>query len=258
MLLIKNLFKSFQSQQILSDISLEFEQGKVNMLIGKSGGGKSVLLKILLGLLAPDSGKVYYHGVDFFALKEHQKKTVRQKIGMVFQNAALFDSLNVEENLMLPMNLLTKESKEYKLARVNEVLSTVNLLNTNKKYPSELSGGMQKRVAIARALVLNPAYLFCDEPNSGLDPKTSLVIDDLIKRLTFEQNMTTVVITHDMNSLMEISDNVFFLSGGRICWQGQKSEIAYAEDAELSDYVFASGLMQGVKKWLNQSQNPKK
>lgn len=251
MLLVENLCKSFHAQRVLSDISLKFEQGKVNMLIGKSGGGKSVLLKILLGLLSPDSGKVFYHGRDFFALRDREKKEVRQKIGMVFQNSALFDSLNVEENLMLPMNLLTKESREYKLARVNEVLARVNLVNANRKFPSELSGGMQKRVAIARALVLKPAYLFCDEPNSGLDPRTSLVIDELIQRLTLEQNMTTVVITHDMNSLMEISDNIFFLSEGRISWRGKKDEIASAEQEDFRDYVFASGLMQGLRQWLN-------
>lgn len=251
MLRIEKLFKNFQTQRILSNISLEFEQGKVNMLIGKSGGGKSVLLKILLGLLMPDQGKVYYNNIDFFALREHEKKTVRKKIGMVFQNSALLDSLNVEENLMLPMNLLTKESKEYKIARVNEVLARVNLLNTNKKYPSELSGGMQKRVAIARALVLNPSYLFCDEPNSGLDPQTSLVIDNLIQSLTVEQNMTTVVVSHDMNSLMEISDNVFFLSRGEICWKGKKHQIAQADVSEFGEYVFASKMMQEARLWLN-------
>lgn len=250
MIEVRAIEKSFGTQKVLSDVSVSLSPGKVSMLIGKSGGGKTVLLKILLGLLAPDEGAVLYDGRSFFVLSETQKKEIRKQIGMVFQNSALFDSLSVQENLLFPLDALTKTPRREKIDRVAEVLERVNLPGIQKKFPNELSGGMQKRVAIARALILRPRYFFCDEPNSGLDPKTSVLIDSLIQELTRDDNMTTLVVSHDMNSVLEIGDHVFFLEHGRCDWNGTRGDMLHTQHKPLHDYVFASHLMQGAKKML--------
>lgn len=250
MIVARNIYKFFQKQCVLSDVSACFTPGQVSMLIGASGGGKTVFLKILLGLLTPDRGCILYGDKEFSLLRESERKKIRTEIGMVFQGSALFDSLSVEENLLLPLDILTFKTKKEKLFRVEEVLARVDLRGTNAKYPDEISGGMRKRVAIARALILNPKYFFCDEPNSGLDPKTSLLIDALIKDLTKEYQMTTVVISHDMNSVLEMADRVFFLAKGQLFWEGAPQELAHNELPALDDYIFASSLMQRVKKQL--------
>ncbi len=245
---LKNLSKSFADRQILFDISMTLETGKANLIIGKSGSGKSVLLKCIVGLLEVDSGLINYDGRIFNIMSFHERKKVRQEIGMLFQSGALFDSSTVEENIMFPLDMFTDYSKSEKLDRVNIALKRVNIINSNHKFPAEISGGMQKRVAIARAIILNPKYLFCDEPNSGLDPSTSIVIDNLIHEITHEYNMTTVVITHDMNSVMEIGDKVTFLCQGKKWWEGTKDDVLHTENQELSDFVFPSEMMKKLKK----------
>ncbi|WP_420578112.1 ABC transporter ATP-binding protein [Ekhidna sp.] len=247
MIEVTNVSKSFADKQVLHNINVSFESGKVNMIIGASGTGKSVLLKCIVGLLQPDEGKVEFNGRSFANASKEVQTEVRREMGMLFQGGALFDSLNVEDNVMFPLNVLTKQSPEEKLDRVNFCLERVGLENVNKKMPSEISGGMKKRVGIARAIVTKPNYLFCDEPNSGLDPQTSIKIDNLIKDITYEYGITTVVVSHDMNSVLEIGDNVNFMHEGRILWTGPNDEIGDSDVQELNDFVFAGRLMKMVK-----------
>ena len=247
MISVKNLCKSFQGKPVLSDISVDFETGKTNLIIGQSGSGKTVLLKSIIGLHEIDSGEIWYEDTLFNNLEFEERKKIRSEIGMLFQGAALFDSLTVEENVMFPLSMFTTDSFRKKLDRVNEVLARVNLVDANKKYPSELSGGMKKRVALARAIVLNPKYLFCDEPNSGLDPQTSLVIDRLIKEITLEYKMTTVINTHDMNSVMEIGDYILYMYQGQKEWEGNNKEIIFSKNQRLNDFIFASEFLQDAK-----------
>ena len=235
-----HIVKSFDGRTVLKDISVEFQTGKTNLIIGKSGSGKTVLLKSLVGLHEVDSGSVWYDDTEFSALGFRERKAIRKDVGMIFQGGALLDSSTVEENVKLPLDLFTDQSEAEKLERVNFCLRRVNLDSANHLYPSELSGGMIKRVAIARAIVLNPRYLFCDEPNSGLDPQTSIVIDNLIHEITQEYNITTIINTHDMNSVMEIGEKIVFIYEGRKWWEGTKDDILSADNRELNDFVFAS------------------
>jgi len=239
--------KSFGDHAVLSDVNVRLEKGKVNMIIGKSGTGKSVLLKCLVGLHDVDQGKVLYNDRNFTAMDYDQKKEVRKEIGMLFQSGALFDSFNVEENVKYPLKMFTEMSEEEMLDRVNYCLNRVNIENANELFPSEISGGMKKRVAIARAIALNPEYLFCDEPNSGLDPQTSILIDNLIKDITEEYNITTVVISHDMNSVLEIADNIAFVHNGVIWWEGTKDDILTTDNKEVVDFVYASEFMKNLR-----------
>lgn len=247
MIRAENVVKSFGDQQVLKGISFLFEAGKTNLIIGRSGSGKTVLMKILVGLLKPTSGKVWYDEVDFTALSKQDLRPIRMQVGMLFQGSALFDSLTVEQNIRFPLDMFTNKTPKEKLDRVNYCLERVNLTGNNQKYPSELSGGMQKRVGIARAIVLNPKYLFCDEPNSGLDPKTALVIDELIRSITIENNITTVINTHDMNSVMEIGDNICFLYEGKLEWSGNKSEVLQSDNENLQSFIFASPFLQRLR-----------
>ncbi|MDT8411518.1 MAG: ATP-binding cassette domain-containing protein [Vicingaceae bacterium] len=244
MIEVKNLYKSFGDVHVLQDISVNFEPGKINLIIGGSGSGKSVLTKCMVGLHEIDSGSIMYDGKEFTTMNFKQKKEIRKDIGMLFQASALFDSLTVEENVLFPLEMYTKQTKKEMLERVDLCLDRVNLENANKLYPAELSGGMKKRVGIARAIALNPKYLFCDEPNSGLDPFTGIVIDQLIQEITKEYNMTTIVITHDMNSVMETGENIMFLYQGKNWWQGDNHEIVKSDNKELSEFVFASKIMK--------------
>lgn len=247
MITVENITKSFDGKVILHGISGVFEQGKANLIIGSSGTGKSVLLKCMVGLNHPDEGKVLYDNRDFTNAGRNLKTEVRREIGMLFQGGALFDSKNVEENVMFPLNVLTKMPDDEKIDRVNFCLKRVGLEDTNKKMPSEISGGMKKRVGIARAIVNSSRYLFCDEPNSGLDPQTAILIDNLIKEITEEYNITTVVVTHDMNSVMEIGDNVMFIYQGKKLWEGTCDNIMHSNVKELNDFVFANKLMRSLK-----------
>jgi phospholipid/cholesterol/gamma-HCH transport system ATP-binding protein len=217
---VQNISKSFKETRVLTDISIDFHPGKINFIIGRSGQGKSVLLKCMVGLLEPDAGSILYDGVDFLNMDEDQHKAIRQEVGMLFQGAALFDSMTVEENVMFPLTMYSNLTYSEKLVKVNECLERVNLVGKNNLYPAELSGGMKKRTGIARAIIMNPKFLFVDEPNSGLDPETSIVIDNLIRNITYDLGSTTIVVSHDMNSVMEIGDNINFISGGRVEWQG--------------------------------------
>lgn len=244
----EKVLKTFGDQPVLKGIDFLFEEGKTNLIIGRSGAGKTVLLKILVGLQIPTSGTVWYDEVNFTALNKQEMRSIRMKIGMLFQGSALFDSLTVEENIRFPLDMFTPMSLKEKVERVNYCLERVNLAGNNKKFPSELSGGMQKRVGIARAIVLNPKYLFCDEPNSGLDPKTSIMIDELISSITQENNMTTVINTHDMNSVMEIGDNICFLHEGRLEWSGTKDEVLSSDNENLQSFIFASPFLQKLRK----------
>jgi len=244
---VKNIFKSFVHKDVLKDISIVFEQGKINLIIGESGSGKTVLTKLMVGLLPPTSGHVYYNGVDFVELAFAEKKEIRKQIGMLFQGSALFDSMTVAQNVRFPLDMFSEMSEEEKKERVEFCLKRVNLVNANNLFPAEISGGMKKRVGIARAIAMNPKYLFCDEPNSGLDPRTSIVIDNLIKEITQEFNITTVVITHDMNSVIEIGDNITFIYKGQNWWQGNKQEILKTNNKELNDFVYASDFMKKIK-----------
>ena len=248
MIRVNNISKSFNGNKVLKDISFKFHKGKTNLIIGKSGSGKSVLTKCIVGLIEPDNGDVFYDERSFLNLKPKEKKEVRKEIGMLFQASALFDSLNVEENVAFPLRMFTNFSNEEILERVNFCLNRVNILNKNNLYPSELSGGMQKRVAIARAISLQPKYLFCDEPNSGLDPVTAIVIDDFIKEITDEYNMTTIVITHDMNSVLEIGDNILFIDNGEKMWEGNKKEIL---DVKVKNYMSLFMFPNSFKKLKN-------
>ncbi len=246
----KNISKTFGNTQILYDISADFARGKSNLIIGASGTGKSVLLKCIVGLVTPEEGKVLYDGRKFLESDKEEKAQIRREIGMLFQGGALFDSKTIEENVQFPLDLLTDMPKDEKLDRVNNVLSRVGLENTNNKKPSEVSGGMKKRVGIARAIVNDINYLFCDEPNSGLDPKTSLLIDELIIEITHELNVTTIVVTHDMNSVMGIGEHVIYLAKGKKLWEGTNDNILHSGEEDLDDFIFASKFMKKLKKSL--------
>lgn len=240
--------RTFGEQEVLKGITHTFEEGKTNLIIGRSGAGKTVLLKTLVGLVAPTSGDIWYDNVKFSELNKEQIRNIRMKVGMLFQGSALFDSMTVEENIRFPLDMFTDMTNSEKLDRVNYCLERVSLVNANKKFPSEVSGGMQKRVGIARAIVLKPKYLFCDEPNSGLDPKTSIVIDELIHTITREDEITTIINTHDMNSVMEIGDAILFLHQGKIEWRGSKDEVLGSENEELQSFMFASPFLQRLRK----------
>ncbi len=247
MIKAQNIIKSFDGRTILKDISVEFSSGQTNLIIGRSGSGKTVLLKCLVGLHEVDEGAIYYDDICFSTLDFKTRKAIRKKVGMIFQGGALLDASTVAENVKLPLDLFTDQSEEEKMERVNLCLKRVNLDNAHHLYPSELSGGMVKRAAIARAIVMNPEYLFCDEPNSGLDPQTSIVIDNLISDITKEYNITTIINTHDMNSVMEIGEKIVFIYEGNKWWEGTKNDILHADNRELNDFVFASAMAKRAK-----------
>jgi phospholipid/cholesterol/gamma-HCH transport system ATP-binding protein len=248
MIEIKNINKSFGDNNVLRNISFKFEKGKTNLIIGESGSGKTTLLRILIGLNKANSGEVLYDERDFINLNTKEKRKLRQEIGVLFQRGALYDYMNVEENIMFPLTMFTNQSHEEKLHRVNDCLEKVNLENSNKLSISELSGGMIKRVSIARAIVMKPRYLLCDEPNSGLDPRTAIIIDNLIQKITIEGNITTIVNTHDMNSVMEIGEVIAYINNGEICWSGSKEELINNNNPELNNFVFASKLFKRLKR----------
>ena len=247
MIEVKNLFKSFEDKEVLKDISARFEDGKTNLIIGQSGSGKTVFMKNIVGLLVPTSGEILYDGRDFVAMSQKEKRLLRREMGMIFQSAALFDSMTVLENVMFPLDMFSKDDYATRVRRARFCLERVNLGEAADKFPGEISGGMQKRAAIARAISLNPRYLFCDEPNSGLDPKTSLVIDELIHDLTVEFKMTTIINTHDMNSVMGIGENIIVICDGREEWNGSKDEIMTSTNRKLNDFIFASDLFRKVR-----------
>jgi phospholipid/cholesterol/gamma-HCH transport system ATP-binding protein len=247
MIELKEIKKSFGDKTILHGVSSVMETGKCNLVIGTSGSGKTVLMKIMVGLFTPDAGDIVYDDLSLNNMQIDELKMLRQQIGMLFQGSALFDSLTVEQNVMFPLSMFSKMHHRERKKRVNEVLERVNLTGSNKKFPAELSGGMKKRVGIARAIVLNPKYLFCDEPNSGLDPQTSLLIDRLIKEITAEFNITTIINTHDMNSLMEMGDHILFMHQGKKQWEGNNKDIIYSKDKILNDFIFASDFLQDAK-----------
>ncbi|MFM7217147.1 MAG: ABC transporter ATP-binding protein [Bacteroidota bacterium] len=248
MIELLNISKSFDGRKILTDVTTSFQKGNINLVIGGSGSGKTVMMKCMVGLEEVESGEIRYDGKRFSGLNKKERKPFRQEIGMVFQGGALFDSLDVEQNVMFPLNMFTNMSLEEKRDRVNFCLKRVNLPTAQRLMPSELSGGMKKRVAIARAIAPNPKYLFCDEPNSGLDPRTSIVIDNLIKEITEEFNITTIVNTHDMNSVLEIGDKILFLYQGKKWWEGNVDDILRTDNKEINDFIFASKLAKGIKK----------
>jgi len=247
MIEIKNLYKSFENKDVLKNISKVFNQGETNLIIGRSGSGKTVLLKSIVGLHEIDKGQILYDNRDFTSMGLKLRKKLRQEMGMVFQGGALFDSLTVEENVRFPLDMFSELSNTEKQKQVDFCLERVNITDANKLYPSEISGGMQKRVAIARSIVLNPKYLFCDEPNSGLDPETSMVIDELIHSITVDLQITTIINTHDMNSVMEIGDNILFISDGEMVWEGNRKEILYSENKKLQEFVFANKQYQKIR-----------
>jgi phospholipid/cholesterol/gamma-HCH transport system ATP-binding protein len=247
MIEVKNIRKSFSGKTVIEDVSAVMQSGQCNLIIGSSGSGKTVLMKCMVGLFEPDNGEVFYGGKSITQMNPEERTEIRKEIGMLFQGSALFDSLTVEQNVMFPLSMFTKWTVRKKLDRVNEVLERVNLVDTNKKFPGELSGGMKKRVGIARAIVLNPKYLFCDEPNSGLDPQTSLVIDKLIREITLEYNITTVVNTHDMNSVMEIGNYILYMYKGHKEWEGNNKEIIFSKNQRLNEFIFASDFLRDAK-----------
>lgn len=247
MISVENVSKYFDGESVLKGITTRFEKGQTNIIIGQSGSGKTVLMKCLVGLLNAEEGKIFYDEHDFSEMDFYQRRVIRQQLGMLFQGGALFDSLNVQQNVIFPLNMFTKMTTEEKIERANFCLKRVNLENVNHLYPSELSGGMKKRVAIARAIANKPKYLFCDEPNSGLDPRTSIVIDNLIKEITQEFDITTIINTHDMNSVMEIGDKVAFIFKGKLWWEGTRHEILYTDNEEVNNFVYASELMRTLK-----------
>ncbi|EAS19112.1 ABC transporter, ATP binding component [Flavobacteria bacterium BBFL7] len=247
MIEIKNLHKGFNGDMVLKGIDAKFEQGKTNMIIGASGSGKSVFLKNMLGLFEPDDGEIIYSGESLLDMDIDRKSDLRKEMGMLFQHSALFDSMTVEENIMFPLRMFSKIKLAERRERANEILERVNLVNLNKKMPSEISGGQQKRVALGRAIANNPQYLFCDEPNSGLDPKTATVIDQLIQEITHERNITTVIISHDMNSVMEIGETIVFLKDGLIAWEGSNKEIFKTDNEAVTDFVYSSDLFKKVR-----------
>lgn len=261
MIEIKNIKKTFGERTILEDISAVMEAGKCNLIIGTSGSGKTVLTKCMVGLFRPEVGEILYNGTDMLQMNNDERKQLRQQIGMLFQGTALFDSMTVEQNILFPLDMFTDWSQAEKKKRANEVLERVNLTDANKRFPSEISGGMKKRVGIARAIVLNPKYLFCDEPNSGLDPQTSMVIDRLIREITAEYNITTIVVTHDMNSVMEIGDHIVYLHQGKKQWEGTNKDIIFSKDELLNKFIFASEFLQDAKEMRMMEANgahPKK
>jgi len=247
MIEVKNLYKSFEDKEVLHDINAVFKDGTTNLIIGQSGSGKTVLMKNLVGLLDPTSGEVLYDGRNFVAMSKKEKVHMRREMGMIFQNAALFDSMSVLENVMFPLDMFSTMNYRERVKRAQDCLARVKLVDAQNKYPGELSGGMQKRVAIARAIVLNPKYLFCDEPNSGLDPKTSLVIDELLSGITKDFNTTTIINTHDMNSVMGIGENIVFIYEGQKEWQGVSHEIMESKNTRLTDFIFASSLQKKMR-----------
>ena len=242
----KNIYKSFGEQTVLNNINATFENGKANLIIGQSGAGKTVLMKCIVGLLEPDKGEILYDGRNALTFNKKERRLLRREMGMLFQNAALFDSMSVLENVMFPLDMFSSKTYNERLKRARFCLERVNLLDAQDKSPEELSGGMQKRAAIARAIALEPSYLFCDEPNSGLDPKTSLIIDELIHSITTEYNITTIVNTHDMNSVMNIGDHIIFLAGGDIAWEGNKDEILNSKNEKLNEFLFSSEILRRV------------
>ncbi len=254
MIEVQHLYKYFDGREVLHDISLAFEPGKANLVIGQSGSGKTVLMKCLIGLYKPEKGSILYDKRNFVTLDKNDRNVILQEMGVLFQGGALFDSMTVEENVMFPLTMFTEKSLEERKERVNFCLKRVNLENVNDLYPSQLSGGMKKRVAIARAIALNPKYLFCDEPNSGLDPKTSLIIDQLIYEITKEFGITTVVNTHDMNSVMEIGDTVSFIYEGKLWWRGSNNEILDTDNKEVHDFIYASKFAQEMYKCTSKKQ----
>lgn len=247
MIEIKNIHKEFNGRVILDGISAVMEAGKCNLIIGSSGSGKTVLTKCMVGLFRPERGSILYNGEEMLTMDNEQRKMLRQQIGMLFQGTALFDSMTVEQNVLFPLDMFTNWTLAQKKKRADEVLARVNLVDAHKRYPSEISGGMKKRVGIARAIVLNPKYLFCDEPNSGLDPQTAMVIDKLILEITREYNITTVVVSHDMNSVMEIGDHIVYLHQGRKQWEGSNKDIIFSKDELLNNFIFASEFLQDAK-----------
>ena len=257
MIEVRNIKKSFGEKVVINDVSSVMKAGQCNLIIGASGSGKTVLQKCIVGLFEPDAGEILYDGQNYLAMNTEEKKEIRKEIGMLFQGSALFDSQTVEQNVMFPLDMFSKDSHAQKLKRVNEVLARVKLVDANKKFPAELSGGMKKRVALARAIVLNPKYLFCDEPNSGLDPQTSLVIDKLIQELTIEYNITTVINTHDMNSLMEIGDYILYMYQGNKEWEGSNREIIFSKNQRLNDFIFASDFLRDAKEMRMMEENRK-
>ena len=257
MIEVKHLFKSFEDKDVLQDINAVFENGKTNLIIGQSGSGKTVLMKNLVGLLHPTSGQVLYDGRDLVKMSKRERIALRREMGMIFQSAALFDSLSVLENVMFPLDMFSTMTYRDRKKRARECLDRVNLVGAEKKYPGEISGGMQKRVAIARAISLNPKYLFCDEPNSGLDPKTSLVIDDLLSSITKEYNTTTIINTHDMNSVMGIGEHIIFIYEGRMDWQGKSDQVMRSTNKRLTDFIFASDLLKDLRRMVLEHDDAK-
>ena len=253
MIEIKNLCKSFEEKEVLKNISATFENGRTNLIIGQSGSGKTVLMKNLVGLLDPTSGQVLYDGRDFVAMSKREKIELRREMGMIFQSAALFDSMTVLENVMFPLDMFSNMNYRERVKRAQTCLDRVNLIDAETKFPGEISGGMQKRVAIARAIALNTKYLFCDEPNSGLDPKTSLVIDELLHSITHEYNITTIINTHDMNSVMGIGESIIFIYQGHLEWRGESKDIMTSTNQLLTDFIFASDLLKKMKKSITGS-----
>ncbi|MCH2197430.1 MAG: ATP-binding cassette domain-containing protein [Flavobacteriales bacterium] len=251
MIQVIDVNKTFGEQHVLKDVTATFETGKVNFIIGRSGSGKSVTTKCIVGLLEVGSGQILYDGRDFTSMNNKERKEIRKEIGMLFQGSALFDSMTVEENVGFPLRMFGGMSEEEMQERINFCLKRVQLEGSNKKFPAEISGGMQKRVGIARAIAMNPKYLFCDEPNSGLDPQTAIVIDNLIQEITYEFKMTTVVVSHDMNSVIEVGDNINFVNKGMIWWTGGKDDILHSSNQELNDFVYASDFMKIVRKNLS-------
>lgn len=254
MIRLEHLYKSFDDKDVLKDINATFRDGEINLIIGQSGSGKTVLMKNIVGLLEPTQGKIYYDNRDFVSLNKKEKIMLRREMGMIFQSAALFDSMNVLDNVMFPLNMFSDMNYDDRKKRALDCLSRVNLQGAENKFPGEISGGMQKRVAIARAIVLQPKYLFCDEPNSGLDPKTSIVIDELISEITHEDKITTVVNTHDMNSVMGIGENITFICEGRAEWQGSNKEIMDAQNKRLDDFIFSSDILRQAKQLHDQQK----
>ncbi|MDG1572061.1 ATP-binding cassette domain-containing protein [Robiginitalea sp. M366] len=255
MIEVRDLHKSFGKSEVLKGISTTFEKGKTNLIIGQSGSGKTVFMKCMLGLITPDEGHICYEGQDYSEMTLKEKRNLRQEMGMVFQGSALFDSMTVEGNVMFPLDMFTQQSRSEMQDRVDFVLKRVNLVDAHKKYPAEISGGMQKRVAIARAIVMNPKYLFCDEPNSGLDPKTAILIDNLIQEITREYNITTVINTHDMNSVMEIGEKIVFLKDGWKAWEGSNKDIFRTDNEAVTNFVYSSELFKKVRQMYIEERN---
>lgn len=255
MIELKNIKKSFGDKTILQDISAVMEAGKCNLIIGASGSGKTVLTKCMVGLFRPDQGEILYNNANMLQMTEDERKQLRQQIGMLFQGSALFDSMTVEQNVMFPLNMFSNLSYKERKKRASEVLDRVNLKEAHHKFPAEISGGMKKRVGIARAIVLNPKYLFCDEPNSGLDPQTSMLIDKLIKEITVEYDITTIVVTHDMNSVMEIGDHIMYMHEGKKQWEGSNKDIIFSKNELLNNFIFASEFLQDAKQMRMMQEN---